>query len=59
MVERVLAGELNVFLTEEIERLGGRAMNLSFKTTNVLFGAAVIRQLIAPVTPGSWAVTNV
>jgi acetylglutamate kinase len=38
VVERVLAGELNVFLTEEIERLGGRAMNLSFETTNVLFG---------------------
>jgi acetylglutamate kinase len=38
VVERVLAGELNVFLTEEIERLGGRAMNLSFITTNVLFG---------------------
>ena len=37
-VERVLAGEVNVFLTEEIERLGGRAMNLSFQTTNVLFG---------------------
>jgi acetylglutamate kinase len=37
-VEKVLAGELNVFLTEEIERLGGRAMNLSFLTTNVLFG---------------------
>jgi acetylglutamate kinase len=38
VVERVLAGDLNVFLTEEIERLGGRAMNLSFQTTNVLFG---------------------
>ena len=38
IVERVLAGELNVFLTEEIERLGGRAMNLSFQTTNILFG---------------------
>jgi acetylglutamate kinase len=37
-VERVLAAELNVFLTEEMERLGGRAMNLSFLTTNVLFG---------------------
>ena len=37
-VERVLAGEINVHLTEEMERLGGRAMNLSFKTTNVLFG---------------------
>lgn len=39
VVQRVLAGELNVFLTEEIERLGGRAMNLSFQTTNVLFGS--------------------
>ncbi len=38
VVERVLAGDLNVFLTEEIERLGGRAMNLSFQSTNVLFG---------------------
>lgn len=38
VVERVLAGEVNVFLTEEMERLGGRAMNLSFQTTNVLFG---------------------
>lgn len=38
VVERVLTGELNVFLTEEIERLEGRAMNLSFQTTNVLFG---------------------
>ncbi|NNE00507.1 MAG: acetylglutamate kinase [Pirellulaceae bacterium] len=38
VVTKVLAGDLNVFLTEEIERLGGRAMNLSFHTTNVLFG---------------------
>jgi acetylglutamate kinase len=38
VVKRVLAGDVNVFLTEEIERLGGRAMNLSFNTTNVLFG---------------------
>ncbi|MDA8743215.1 acetylglutamate kinase [Rubripirellula amarantea] len=38
VVEKVLAGELNVFITDEIERLGGRAMNLSFTTTNVLFG---------------------
>lgn len=38
IVERVLAGELNVFLTEEIERLGGRAMNLSCRSTNVLYG---------------------
>ncbi len=42
VVERVLAGELNVFLTEEIERLEGRAMNLSFQTTNVLFGEKLI-----------------
>ena len=41
VVERVLTGELNVFLTEEIERLGGRAMNLSFNTTNVLFGEKI------------------
>lgn len=38
VVQKVLTGEVNVFLTEEIERLGGRAMNLSFDTTNVLFG---------------------
>ncbi len=43
-VEKVLAGDLNVFLTQEIERLGGRAMNLSFKTTNVLFGQKLIDQ---------------
>ena len=41
-VESVLAGQLNVHLTEEIERLGGRAMNLSFATTNVLFGDKLI-----------------
>tara|TARA_R110002049_G_scaffold4601_5_gene32134 strand:- start:191735 stop:192628 length:894 start_codon:yes stop_codon:yes gene_type:complete len=41
-VEDVLAGDLNVFLTEELERLGGRAMNLSFKTTNVLFGQKLL-----------------
>jgi len=38
VVENVLAGEVNRFLTDEIERLGGRAMNLSFETTNVMFG---------------------
>ena len=38
VVQKVLAEEINVHLTEEMERLGGRAMNLSFKTTNVLFG---------------------
>jgi len=38
VVKKVLADELNVALTNEIERLGGRAMNLSFDTTGVLFG---------------------
>ncbi len=38
VVQRVLAGELNKHLTDEIERLGGRAMNLSIHSTNVLFG---------------------
>jgi acetylglutamate kinase len=41
VVERVLAGEVNEFLTHEIERLGGRAMNLSIHSTNVLFGEAL------------------
>jgi acetylglutamate kinase len=38
IVERVLAYETNEHITNEIERIGGRAMNLNFKTTNVLFG---------------------
>ena len=38
VVERVLAGDLNRYITERMEALGGRAMNLSFETTNVLFG---------------------
>lgn len=39
VVQRVLAGELNQFLADEIERLGGRAMNLSVENgQNVLFG---------------------
>ncbi|MCA9142837.1 MAG: acetylglutamate kinase [Planctomycetaceae bacterium] len=38
IVERVLAGETNEYLAAEIEKLEGRAMNLNFKTTNVLFG---------------------
>ena len=42
IVERVLTEELNVQLTETIERLGGRGMNLSFRTTNVLFGEKLI-----------------
>ena len=36
IVEQVLAGDLNRQLTSEIESLGGRAINLSFETTNVL-----------------------
>lgn len=42
IVEQVLAGELNEHLTTEIERLGGRAMNLNFKTTQVLFGEKLL-----------------
>ncbi|TWU61652.1 acetylglutamate kinase [Crateriforma conspicua] len=42
IVKRVLAGDVNRLLTDEIERLGGRAMNLSFETTNVLFGEKLI-----------------
>lgn len=42
IVERVLAGEINEYLTREIERLGGRAMNLNFKTTPVLHGTKLL-----------------
>ena len=38
IVERVLGYETNEYIADEIERLGGRAMNLNFRTTNVLFG---------------------
>ncbi len=39
IVERVLAGEITQFLKDEIERLGGRAVNLNFAGgTNVLTG---------------------
>lgn len=38
IVRKVLAGDLNRQLTQEIEQLGGRAINLSPDTTNVLFG---------------------
>lgn len=38
IVERVLAGEVNDRIVAEIERLEGRAMNLNFQSTNVLFG---------------------
>jgi acetylglutamate kinase len=42
IVEQTLAYELNEQLTAEIERLGGRAMNLNFRTTNVLFGEKLL-----------------
>lgn len=42
IVENTLACELNEQLTQEIERLGGRAMNLNFRTTNVLFGEKLL-----------------
>src|SRR4026208_2481485 len=38
IVERVLAEETNEKLAQLIEKYGGRAMNLNFRTTNVLFG---------------------
>lgn len=42
IVRKVLAGDLNRQLTEEIEHLGGRAINLSPDTTNVLFGEKLV-----------------
>jgi len=42
IVRKVLAGDLNRQLTQEIEHLGGRAINLSPDTTNVLFGEKLI-----------------
>ena len=42
VVERVLAGELNVQVTEMMEKLGGRAMNLSPRTTCVLHGKKMV-----------------
>jgi len=41
IVERVLGYELNEWLAARIEELGGRAMNLNFRTTNVLFGERI------------------
>jgi acetylglutamate kinase len=38
VVEQVLAGELNIEITQMMERLGGRAINLSPRTTCVLKG---------------------
>jgi len=42
VVERVLATELNDSIAQEIEHLGGRAMNLNFANgNNVLFGEKI------------------
>lgn len=38
IVERVLAGDINQGLVDQINQLGGSAASLSFRTTNVLFG---------------------
>lgn len=38
IVEKVLAYETNERLADFMEKLGGRAMNLNFRTTNVLYG---------------------
>jgi acetylglutamate kinase len=38
IVEQVLACDVNEHITRQIEAYGGRAMNLNFRTTNVLFG---------------------
>lgn len=38
IVEEVLAYQTNQWLAGRIEEFGGRAMNLNFRTTNVLFG---------------------
>jgi acetylglutamate kinase len=42
IVERVLAEETNEKLAQLIEKYGGRAMNLNFRTTNVLFGEKLL-----------------
>ena len=42
IVEQTLGYELNTFLADEIERFGGRAMNLNFRSTNVLFGEKLL-----------------
>ncbi|MEZ6135657.1 MAG: acetylglutamate kinase [Pirellulaceae bacterium] len=43
IVEKTLAGEVTQFLTDEIERLGGRAVNLNFAgDSNVLHGEKLL-----------------
>ena len=41
IVEQTLAYETNERLASRIEEYGGRAMNLNFRTTNVLFGERI------------------
>ena len=41
LVEQVLAYEINEGIARRIEEAGGRAMNLNFRTTNILFGEQV------------------
>jgi acetylglutamate kinase len=44
IVEQVLAYDTNEALARQIEELGGRAMPLNFRTTNVLFGERITLQ---------------
>ena len=45
IVEKVLAGKITQYLTDEIERLGGRAVNLNFAGgSNVLHGEKLLMQ---------------
>jgi acetylglutamate kinase len=44
IVEQVLAYETNESLARQIEELGGRAMPLNFRSTNVLFGERISLQ---------------
>ncbi len=41
IVERVLATEINEELARKLEEVGGRAMNLNFRSTNVLHGERI------------------
>lgn len=41
IVEQVLVHEVNEQIAQRIEEYGGRAMNLNFATTNVLFGELI------------------
>jgi acetylglutamate kinase len=45
IVEQKLGYEVNEHLAAEIERLGGRAVSLNFRTTNVLFGEKLLLEV--------------